>query len=173
MELSVSNVVWHTIRDSKGCESLSIRDTCSDYYFITKYCQHYIFPTATVTPDLHVKFARSIIKEVRWSLFIPHYSFLRRPSQSLVQQNVRGVQHWRFAVSQDIWMVVCHLDVFLRQWYITSSTLQTTITNQQKAYLDLSLFIKALKCESEALSFLGMDFKKKIKEFWTSTETYF
>lgn len=55
-ELSVSNVVWHTIRDSKGCGSLSIRDTRSDYDFITKYCQHYIFPTATVTPDSHGKF---------------------------------------------------------------------------------------------------------------------
>jgi len=81
MELSVSNVVWHTIRDSKGCESLSIRDTCSDYYFITKYCQHYIFPTVTVTPDLHVKFAQSVIKKsdgVYLYHIIPSYVGLHR-----------------------------------------------------------------------------------------------
>lgn len=62
-ELSVSNVVWHTIRDSKGCESLSIRDTRSDYYFITKYCQRYGFPTASLTPDAHVKFAQSVARK--------------------------------------------------------------------------------------------------------------
>lgn len=91
--LSVTNVVWHTIRDSKGRESLSIRDTCSDYYFITKYCQHYIFPTATVTPDLHVKFTQSVAKKVRQSLFTLHYSFLRRPLVSLEWLNILGVQH--------------------------------------------------------------------------------
>lgn len=64
-ELSVSNVVWHTIRDSKGCESLSIRDTRSDYYFITKYCQRYGFPAATLTPDMHVKFPQSIARNTQ------------------------------------------------------------------------------------------------------------
>lgn len=67
-ELSVSNVVWRTIRDSKGCESLSIRDICSDYYFITKYCQHYIFLAATMTLDLHVKFVHSIAKKRQMEL---------------------------------------------------------------------------------------------------------
>ena len=75
-ELSVSNVVWHTIRGSKGCESLSTRDTRSDYYFITKHCRHDVFPTATVTPDLHAKFAQSVAKKSQMEIIYTPLFFL-------------------------------------------------------------------------------------------------